>query len=143
MPGIYTPEEMALKLQRLTAKTVPAIEKGMLKACLNIEGKAKEDCTPGKSRYYKAPYSDDNDPRRKPPHMRDTITSKVESGGGLGGAWVKGTVGTPKEYSLHVHEGTSKMQARPFILDNIIDEKDTTLEILGDALADAIREECV
>ncbi len=140
---IYTPEEMVLKLQRLTARTVPAMEKGMLKACLNVEGKAKEDCTPGKSRYYKAPYSDDNDPRRKPPHMRDTITSKVESGGGLGGGWVRGTVGTPKDYSLPVHEGTSKMQARPFILDNIIDEKDTTLEILAEALEEEILKECV
>ena len=140
---IYTPEEMALKLQRLSARSIPAMEKGMLKACQNVEGKAKEDCTPGKSRYYKAPYSDDNDPNRKPPHMRDTITSKVETGGGLSGGWVKGTVGTPKDYSLHVHEGTSKMKARPFILDNIIDEKDTTMEILEEALADEIRQECV
>lgn len=44
---IYTPEEMALKLQRLSARSIPAMEKGMLKACQNVEGKAKEDCTPG------------------------------------------------------------------------------------------------
>ena len=140
---MYTPEEMAAKLQRLPAKTVPAMEKGLDKAGLNIVGKSKEDCTPGKSRYYRAPYSDDNDPNRKPPHMRDTITHKVEHGGGLSGAWVKCTVGTPKDYSLHVHEGTSKMQARPFILDNIVDEKDTTMEFLSEALEEAIRQECI
>lgn len=144
MTVYYTPEEMAAKLKRISNSMVDAVERGMKNACKNIEGKAKFDCTPGKSRYYKAPYSDDNDPRRKPPHMRDTIYSEVRiKSRGLLSSSIHGVVGTPKEYAIYVHEGTSRMQARPFILDNIIDEKDTTLDFIAQSIGAEIRKECV
>jgi hypothetical protein len=140
MPATFTPQQMAAKLQKLHTDEIPALEQAMKKACLNVEGLSKEYCTPGKSPYYKAPYSDDNDPRRKPPHMRDTIEGKVAE---VTASSVIGVVGTPKDYAIHVHEGTSRMQARPFILDAIKEKEDETLEILGDATVEVIRRQCV
>ena len=140
MPITFTPEQMAAKLQALHTDELPALVDAMKKACLNVEGEAKEYCTPGKSPYYKAPYSDDNDPRRKPPHMRDTIEGKVAE---VTASSVVGVVGTPKDYAIHVHEGTSKMQARPFILDAIKAKEDETLEILGEATRVVVRRQCV
>jgi sRNA-binding carbon storage regulator CsrA len=140
MTVVYTPAQMAAKLTRLHTETIPALVKGMTDACLNVEGKCKIDCTLGKSRYYKAPYSDDNYPGRKPPHMRDTIEGKVVE---VTSSSVRGVVGTPKEYAIHIHEGTSRMQARPFISDNIKDEEETTIEILSEAIRGQVRRECV
>lgn len=140
MPVILTPEQMAAKLAALHIDEIPALVPAMEKACLLAEGKAKENCTPGKSPYYKAPYSDDNDPRRKPPHMRDTIEGKVAD---VTSSSVRGVVGTPKDYAIHVHEGTSRMQARPFILDAIKEEQEHILEILSEATVEVVRRQCV
>lgn len=136
----FTPQQMAAKLQALHTDEIPALVEGMKKACLLAEGKAKENCTPGKSPYYKAPYSDDNDPRRKPPHMRDTIEGKVAD---VTSSSVRGVVGTPKDYAIHVHEGTSRMQARPFILDAITEEENNILEILSESTRQVVRRQCV
>jgi len=78
---ILTSEQLQAKLQNIKEDSIPAITKAMNLAALNVEGKAKENCTPGKSPYWKAPYSDDNDPRREPPHMRDVMYSEVEVSG--------------------------------------------------------------
>ena len=76
--------------------------------------------------------------------MRDTIYSEVRiKSRGLLSSSIQGIVGTPKEYAIYVHEGTSRMQARPFILDNIIDEKDTTLDFIAQSIGAEIRKECV
>ena len=136
----FTPQQMAAKLAALHTDEIPALVQAMEKACLLAEGKAKENCTPGKSPYYKAPYSDDNDPRRKPPHMRDTIEGKVAE---VTASSVRGVVGTPKDYGIHVHEGTSRMQARPFILDAIMEKEDNILEILSDATRQVVQRQCV
>jgi len=135
---ILTAEELLQKLDNLKAGTMPAIEQAMQQAALNVEGQAKKNCTPGQSPYYKAPYSDDNDPRRVPPHMRDTIVGTVETQG----TSVHGVVGTPKDYSLYIHEGTSRMPARPFILDAITEKDTETRTILSDALTNLIRSQC-
>jgi hypothetical protein len=137
---LLTPEQMAAKLAALNADEIPALEEAMNKACLNIEALSKDYCTPGKSPYYKAPYSDDNDPRRQPPHMRDTIEGRVKE---TTPSSVTGEVGTPKEYALAVHEGTKRMRARAFILDAINEKKEETLAILGDATVAVIRRQCV
>ncbi len=139
MAPILTPEQLAAKLSNLSAKSIPAIEKEMANACLNVVGLSKEYCTPGKSPYYKAPYSDDNDPRRKPPHMRDVIDYEVKTEGKS----VRGIIKNPKDYALAVHDGTSKMQGRAFILDPIKAKSSETVEILSDALIRSLREECV
>lgn len=140
MPAVYTPEQMAAKLRALHTDEIPALVQAMEKACLVAEGEAKNYCTPGKSPYYKAPYTDDNDPRRKPPHMRDTIEGKVAE---VTASAVVGRLGTPKDYAIYVHEGTSRMQARPFLLDAIKAKEDDIIEILSEATREVVRRQCV
>lgn len=139
MTRILTPEELVQKLNNLKADAVPAIERGMKNAAYNVEAKARENCTPGKSPYYRAPYSDDNDPKRVPPHMRDVMYNKVT----VTGNKVSSVFGNPKPYAAAVHEGTSRMQARPFILDAIKAEDRTTRIHLTDAIMQSLQKECV
>lgn len=134
-----SPEELSRKLDNLAKGTIPAVEKAMQMAVLNVEGESRKYCTPGKSPYYRAPYSDDNDPRREPPHMRDTIKGTIKTEGSS----VRGTVGTEKWYALMVHDGTSRMQPRPFILDAIKAKKDDTLKLLSKAVEENVRSQCV
>lgn len=140
MTAVFTPEQMAAKLRALHTDEIPALVQAMEKACLVAEGEAKNYCTPGKSPYYKAPYTDDNDPRRKPPHMRDTIEGKVAE---VTASAVVGRLGTPKDYAIYVHEGTSRMQARPFLLDAIKAKEDDIIEILSEATREVVRRQCV
>jgi HK97 gp10 family phage protein len=149
---ILTAEELLQKLDNLKAGTMPAIEQAMQMAALNVEGQAKKNANPGTSPYegmvfptkwkggYQggAPYSDDANPNRIPPHLRDSIISEVV----VEGNSVHGVVGTQKPYALPVHEGTSRMPARPFILDAITEKDTETRTILSDALAALIRSQC-
>jgi hypothetical protein len=139
MPKILTPEEMSLKISQLTREAWPIIEKGLTNAALNVEGEAKRNCTPGKSPYYKAPYTDDNDPRREPPHMRDVMGTEVT----VTADEIKAVISNPKHYALAVHEGTSRMQARPFILDAIKAKEKETLTHLSDAIYQGLKNQCV
>lgn len=134
-----SPEELSRKLDNLAKGSLPAVEKAMLKAVLNVEGESKKYCTPGKTPYYKAPYSDDNDPRREPPHMRETIKGTVKTEGST----VRGTVGSDKHYALAVHDGTTRMQARPFIMDAIKAKQSDTLALLSKAIEESVKEQCV
>ena len=120
-------EELQRKLQNISRTMVPAIEKGMADATMNIEGKAKENCTPGSSPYYKAPHITGT--------LRRSISSKVEQRGNE----VKGMVGTGVDYAIDVHDGSSKMPPRPFILDAITEKQTETIDFLSDAVKDGIR----
>jgi hypothetical protein len=134
---IVKPEELREMLERISAKSIPAAQWGMGNAVLHIEGVAKKYCTPGQTPYYKAPYTDDNDPHREPPHMRDVMYSRVR----VSGNKVQGTVGNPKHYSPWVHDGSSYMEARPFILDAIIASREDTFLYLQEAEARMLEEE--
>jgi len=132
-----TIEELRKRLRNVQKETIPRVEEAMQTAMNPIVAGAKRDCTPGQSRYYRAPYSDDDDPGRQPPHMRDTIEGHVITEKNV----VSGIVGTWKDYAIYVHEGTQKMPPRPFLLDNIIDNRDNTLEVLSEALGELIQEQ--
>ena len=133
-----TPEELSQKLSNLKAASIPAIEKAMKNAALNVQEQAKKNCTLGHSPYYKAPYSDDRDTKRDGEHMRDVMYSKVETTG----TRINGIVGNPKPYSLWVHDGTSRMTARPFILDAIKEKDLDTRAILSKAIEQTLQAEC-
>ena len=122
-----TIEELQTKLRNISLTMGPAIEKGMADATMNIEGKAKENCTPGQSPYYKAPLITGT--------LRRSINSKVEQQGNE----IKGIVGADTDYAEDVHEGTSRMPPRPFILDAITEKETETIEFLTDAVKDGIR----
>jgi hypothetical protein len=149
MPVILTPQQLQAKLQRIALDTIPTIEDAMGDATLLVEKRARDNCSPGKSPYWRAPYSDDNDPRREPPHMRDVMFSEVR----IEGRSVKGIVGNPKRYAAPVHEGATRksmlggridvMKARPFIADAINEEERNIRIILSDAIYKSLKKECV
>ena len=120
-------EELQAKLRNMSLTMGPMIEKGMTDAVQNVEGKVKENCTPGSSPYYKAPLITGT--------LRRSISSKVESRGNE----VKGIIGAGVDYAIDVHDGTSRMPPRPFILDAITEKEQETLKILGDAVEEGIR----
>lgn len=120
-------EELQRKLQNVSKDMLPAIEKAMTTAAMNIEGKAKENCTPGQTPYDRAPFITGT--------MRRSISSKVE----IKNSEVHGIVGAGVEYAVDVHEGTSRMEARPYILDAILEKESETADILSDAVENAIR----
>jgi HK97 gp10 family phage protein len=130
MTTILTTEELIQRLRNLPRASVPAVRSGMRTACLNVVGEAKRNCTPGQTPYAKAPYSDDNDPRREPPHMRDVMGYRVT----VSGTTVRGIVGNKKSYAHWVHDGTKKMPARSFITDAIKAKQGETRAILSNAL---------
>ena len=132
-----SPEQMAAKLKNLSNAMRPGIERGMKDACRNIEGRAKKNCTPGESPYSRAP------------HVTGTLSRSMGSHVEVDGNKIKGIVSAggedskegPVEYAIHVHEGTSRMAPRPFILDAIQSEEKKTLEFLTDAVEEAVEEE--
>ena len=129
-----TPEQMAAKLKDLSYDMVPTIKAGMKRACKNIEGRAKKNCTPSESPYSRAP------------HVTGTLSRSMGSHVEVDGTDIKGIVSAggedskegPVEYATNVHEGTSRMAPRPFIFDAIIEEDEKTLEFLEDAIEDAL-----
>lgn len=164
MTKILTHDELIAALQSLQDAAIPALIAGMEVAAAVVEGEAKKNCTLGQSPYedmvfptklaayqregkFKkvrmttrpsvfvaaegaysgAPYSVSDEAII---HMRDTIYSEVESDQ----TQVMGVVGTPKDYALWVHEGTSRMWARPFLTDAIPAKQRAVRQIIGDAL---------
>lgn len=129
-----TPEQMAAKLKDISTDMIPTIKTGMADACRNIEGRAKKNCTPGQSPYSRAPHVTGTLSRSMGSHVEvdgKNITGIVSAGG------EDSPVG-PVEYAIHIHEGTSRMAPRPFILDAIIEEEKTTLGFISDATEDAL-----
>lgn len=123
-------EELQVKLRKMSSDMIPLIRKGMTNAVQNVEGKAKENCTPGSSPYYRAPHITGT--------MRRSIGSKVD----VKGNEVKGIVfagGEKANYAEEVHEGTSRMPPRPYILDAITEKENETIEFLNDAVEQGIR----
>ena len=121
-----TPEQLKARLDKAAKRIVPSVEKGMDLAALNVEARAKLNCTPGSSPYSKAPFDTGL--------LRAEIYHQVE----VHGKQVQGFVCSPTEYAEAVHEGSSKMSGRPFILDAIVSERDATQKILAAHLSEGL-----
>jgi hypothetical protein len=121
-----TPEQLAARLAAAAQRIIPSVEKGMDLAALNIEARAKLNCSPGSSPYYRAPFQTGL--------LRAEIYHQTEVHGNA----VQGFVCSPTEYAEAVHEGTSRRAGRPFILDAIVSERDATQKILAEHLSDGL-----
>ncbi|HIH03775.1 MAG TPA: hypothetical protein HA263_08005 [Methanoregulaceae archaeon] len=128
-----TPEGLAAELRRRQKMIHDSMARKMETAALNVETVAKKYCTPGESPYEGggklrgAPF-DTGLMRANIGH--DVVDLKID---------IIGRVGNPIAYALPVHEGTSKMQGRPFITDAIRDERPRTDAILGSAVSEGCR----
>lgn len=154
-------EQLKDALRGVQREMLPAMTRGMRRSCLLVKGTAKENCTPGKSPYPRAPYSDDNDPHREPPHMRDVMYHKVARYGDS----IRGVIGNPKHYALPVHDGhysTMRSQstltaiakfggggsrgrfvpARPFITDAIKQHQQDIVNIFDDEIKMELLRHC-
>ena len=145
-----TLQELQAKFAHLEDNLVPKLAKKMEPLAGAVEAEAKKNCTLGMSPYdwmdfpskggaSGAPYSVDKNPKRELVHMRDEMYSGVA----VEGNKVEGIVGNPKSYALAVHDGTSVMRKRPFILDAIIAKRDDTWNGIAEAIAENAREQCV
>lgn len=171
MTKLLTHDELIQKLENLAANLTKHVEEKMEVAVLLVEGEAKKNATLGQSPYedmvfptkmalyaregkFKnvkmtkrpsvfvavegaysgAPYSVDGS---AVVHMRDTIYGEVDSDQ----TRVTGTVGTPKDYALYVHEGTSRMWGRPFITDAIAAKQNQVMKILSEAVQANLEEQ--
>ena len=134
MNRVVTSEQLISILENVQEAMVPTMAKAMRRAVPLVKGQAKKNCTPGHSPYAKAPYTDDDDPRREPPHMRDVMFGKVIVEGNV----VRGIVGNTKRYSPWVHDGTSKMAPRPFILDAIKEHEQDIIDIFNEEIETTI-----
>ena len=121
-----TPEQLKARLDKAAKRIIPSVEKGMDLAALNIEARAKLNCSPGSSPYYRAPFQTGL--------LRAEIYHQTE----VHGKQVQGFVISPTEYAEAVHEGSSRMQGRPFILDAIVSERDATQKILAAHLSEGL-----
>ena len=121
-----TPEQLKARLDKAAKRIIPSVEKGMDLAALNIKARAKLNCSPGSSPYYRAPFQTGL--------LRAEIYHQTE----VHGKQVQGFVISPTEYAEAVHEGSSKMQGRPFILDAIVSERDATQKILAAHLSEGL-----
>ena len=121
-----TPEQLKARLDRAAKRIIPSVEKGMDLAALNIEARAKLNCSPGSSPYYRAPFQTGL--------LRAEIYHQTE----IHGKQVQGFVCSPTEYAEAVHEGSSRRAGRPFILDAIVSERDATQKILAAHLSDGL-----
>lgn len=114
-----------------------ALERPMEQCGLIAEGEARRLCSPGHSPYWKAPYTDDRDPAREPPHMRDVMFHRVIH---TDPAVLRGVVGNPKKYAGWVHNGTYPddpdrgMYPRPFITDAIRNKEYEIRKILSEGV---------
>ena len=120
-------EELQRKLKSISADMLPALKEAMTDAAMNIEGKAKEPGNCGYDEVQEAPFITGT--------MRRSISSKTEQKGNE----IHGIVGAGVDYAIDVHEGTSRMEARPFILDAITEKEGDTLGFISDAVESNLR----
>jgi len=126
--------EFAAHLKKINKRKHAILLDGLQTVADVVVDTAQDYCTPGKS-----PYDPMIFPSKPPgttgaPYrtglMRDTIQGNVaDTGRGKASA----VIWSDAEYSSYVHDGTSKMQARPFITDAVKANESRIEEIMIDA----------
>jgi HK97 gp10 family phage protein len=108
-----TPEELAQQFEK-AGKDFEALKvKLMTRIVISVEGNAKREWPVGAPRKYST--------------LALSITHRVESTGD------HGVVGTNIEYARFVHDGTSKMPARPFFKTALAASRGTIDELIQQA----------
>jgi len=127
MTEYLTQDELKKRLNNVPKAMQQDVLEAMEKAALNIEGEAKKYCAPSTTIYDRAPFITGA--------MRRSISSYAK----IQGKKIIGTVGAGVFYAIFVHEGTSKMAARPFLLDAIKNKRPETIKLLSQGIEKAMR----
>jgi len=135
MQQTLTIAELQAKLRKIAQTQPEKVTAAMDRAVLNVVAKAKDNCTPGLSPYYRAPHITGNLSRSI---SGLSITDRNNIHGIVSAGDMR--IGNTMSYAPHVHEGTTKMPARPFILDAIIAEEERTLAFLEAAIEENLKE---
>ena len=115
--------ELRQRLYGLNKEIVPRMKETFdSRICKRVEKTAKENCTVGKSPYYKAPYD------------TGTLRANIQAEAFVSENMVIATLGDPVWYTGLVHDGTSKMPARPFLLDAILVNNEKNWQDIADTL---------
>ena len=148
MPEDMTPDQLVAKLNAVAAAARRGAFTGLERACLARQTTAMRYCTPGQSPFDPMVFPTKKGGTGAPLDtglLRASIYAytkddgdKIQAGVGCG-ADASGP-GTMPGYPLYVHEGTSKMQARPFIRMACEDEEEDTRERITKAIDAAIQE---
>ena len=156
-----TPEELKEKIRALGPVGHATIKAGMRNGTANVCRRAKLNCTPGESPYdgmvfptklleytktgkvkaRQLKFSPNQINRSGAPFDKGDLRKSINFRVIDDVTGIKGIVGTKMEYALFVHDGTSKMQARPFIYDAVVKEHDATLEYIALGV-DAALQQC-
>lgn len=142
MDKIISPEELMRLLKQIPIEIQAEVESGMEKAAMIVERRAKLNCHPSSTPYYKAPHITGT--------LQASIAGIVEKEGNsiMGIIHVDPSHTNPisqssvMEYAPFVHDGTSKMEARPFLLDAINSEQDKVVSIVSESVINALKKVC-
>jgi len=139
-----TLDELSAKLEEAGENVRKNMEKAINKCCLLVVDEAKRNCTPGSSPYDTMIFRKDSTRARRSGAPFDTgalrrsITGSVTSDNKT----ITASIGSNMDYAAYVHEGTSRMQGRPFLTDAISAEKSRIQGIMQAAGADGLKETC-
>ena len=141
-----TPEQLSVKLGKAGENVRKRVEKGVGEACMVIVDEAKRNCTPGSSPYdsmiFPSKMGANGVQRSGAPFDTGALRRSITSSVSCDDKTITASIGTNMEYARHVHEGTSRMQGRPFITDAINAKKTQVEQILKNAGAEALKETC-
>jgi hypothetical protein len=132
-------EELKKKLGGLDAAALKSVRPRLEEIALLVEGEAKKNCTPGRSPYdgmvFPTKVAKNPQATGAPFDMgqlRGSIRGEVlETRYGAGKAALKATISAATGYADKVHNGTSKMQARPYLTDAIAAKTSKINEVLA------------
>jgi HK97 gp10 family phage protein len=127
MTQYLTQDELKKRLNNVPKAMQEDVLEAMTKAAMNIEGEAKKYCAPSTTIYDRAPF------------ITGALRRSISSHAKIQGKKIVGIVGAGVFYALFVHEGTSKMAARPFLLDAIKNKRPETIKLLSKGIEKAMK----
>lgn len=136
-----TMDQFVVELENFRGGITRVLEDAVGDSAEIVASTARDNCTPGMSPYdgmaFKSKHPFESGAPFKTGNLRDSIQSGVAD---KGNNKIAGVVYTNVEYSNYVHDGTSKMQPRPFILDAFIERQPEIKVIMEEAIEDYVKE---